>query len=58
VIPEPAGGAHSDWARTAADLKSALLRHLGELKAVPGAELTRRRMEKYLRMGQWCVEGE
>jgi acetyl-CoA carboxylase carboxyl transferase subunit alpha len=32
VIPEPTGGAHSDWDRTAAALKEALIRHLGELR--------------------------
>ncbi|HYJ80089.1 MAG TPA: hypothetical protein VEW03_10830, partial [Longimicrobiaceae bacterium] len=53
VIPEPAGGAHSDWEETAARLKEALGRHLGELRAVPTDELLRARMQKYLGMGQW-----
>jgi acetyl-CoA carboxylase carboxyl transferase subunit alpha len=56
VIPEPAGGAHSDWERTAADLKVALLKHLGELRALSEDELLRRRTDKYLAMGEWCVD--
>lgn len=53
VIPEPAGGAHSDWERTAAALKRSLLRHLGELRNIPTDELRRRRWEKYMAMGEW-----
>ncbi len=39
VIEEPLGGAHRDPAETAARLKSAILRHLDELGAVPRDEL-------------------
>jgi acetyl-CoA carboxylase carboxyl transferase subunit alpha len=53
VIPEPAGGAHSDWTQTAAALSEALLRHLGELRGLETAELRSRRWEKYMAMGQW-----
>lgn len=53
VVPEPAGGAHSDWERTAAALKRALLRQLGELREVPVDELRRARWEKYMAMGEW-----
>jgi acetyl-CoA carboxylase carboxyl transferase subunit alpha len=53
VVPEPAGGAHSDWEATAAGVKEALVRHLAELRAVPEEELRRARWKKYLGMGQW-----
>jgi acetyl-CoA carboxylase carboxyl transferase subunit alpha len=53
VIPEPAGGAHSDWERTASNLKSALLHHLGELRSIPADQLVRSRIEKYLEIGVW-----
>ena len=53
VVPEPAGGAHSDWEETAARLKEALGRQLAELRALPVDELRRVRTAKYLGMGQW-----
>lgn len=53
IVPEPAGGAHSGWETTADNLKAALLRHLGELRAVPVEELRRARWEKYMQMGEW-----
>ena len=53
IVPEPAGGAHSDWEATAGAVREALLRHLGELKDVPVDELRRARWKKYLGMGQW-----
>jgi acetyl-CoA carboxylase carboxyl transferase subunit alpha len=53
VIPEPAGGAHSDWDQTASALSESLLRHLGELRDLDTAELRSRRWEKYMAMGQW-----
>jgi acetyl-CoA carboxylase carboxyl transferase subunit alpha len=53
VIPEPAGGAHSDWEQTASDLGDAVRRHLDELRSLSPDELVRRRGEKYLSMGEW-----
>jgi acetyl-CoA carboxylase carboxyl transferase subunit alpha len=53
VVPEPAGGAHSDWSQTASALSESLLRHLGELTSLEVAELRSRRWEKYMAMGQW-----
>jgi acetyl-CoA carboxylase carboxyl transferase subunit alpha len=53
VVPEPTGGAHSDWERTAAEVREALLRHLGELRQLPVEQLLRRRWDKYLAMGEW-----
>jgi acetyl-CoA carboxylase carboxyl transferase subunit alpha len=56
VIGEPAGGAHSDWQRTAKDLEEALARHLAELSRLDPSDLIRRRVEKYLQIGEWHGE--
>ena len=53
VIPEPTGGAHSDWEQTTTKVREALVRHLGELRRMSVEELRKTRWEKYLGMGQW-----
>jgi acetyl-CoA carboxylase carboxyl transferase subunit alpha len=53
IVPEPPGGAHSDWEETGANLKEALLKHLGDLKALDVPALRQGRLEKYLGMGKW-----
>lgn len=53
IVPEPAGGAHSDWDATATALRAALVRHLGELRDATPEQLRRQRLEKYLEMGEW-----
>jgi len=53
IVPEPAGGAHSNWEDTAAALRGALLRHLGELRDIPVDELRRARWGRYMGMGEW-----
>src|SRR5690606_999413 len=53
VIPEPAGGAHSDWERTASALKDALTGQLDELSAFSGDDLVQRRLDRYLQLGEW-----
>ncbi len=57
IIPEPAGGAHSDWEETAAGLKDALVKHVGELRSLPVDELRQARWRKYLEMGEWRMAG-
>ena len=57
VIPEPPGGAHADWDGTADALRSALVRHLDELRALDADELLRRRREKYAGIGAWHGDG-
>lgn len=54
VIPEPVGGAHSDWDLSAARLREALIRHLSELRSLSTDELLRARWEKFERMGTWA----
>jgi acetyl-CoA carboxylase carboxyl transferase subunit alpha len=53
VIPEPAGGAHSGWERTAEALREALLHHLGELRDLPVEQLRAQRWDRYMRLGEW-----
>jgi acetyl-CoA carboxylase carboxyl transferase subunit alpha len=57
VVPEPMGGAHTDWDATAGALRVALLRHLAELDAVEVDERRRQRWRKFEAMGEW-VETE
>ena len=53
IVPEPLGGAHTDRAVTAENLKMHLLKHLNELLALPVAELLKRRYEKYRAHGHF-----
>ena len=53
VLPEPFGGAHSDWPTTADVLREALVRHLVELSELTPEDLLPRRWEKYLAMGEF-----
>ncbi|HEX2203694.1 MAG TPA: acetyl-CoA carboxylase carboxyltransferase subunit alpha [Longimicrobium sp.] len=53
VIPEPAGGAHSDWDATMGRVKEALARNLKQLTELSVEELRAKRWEKYMGMGQW-----
>jgi acetyl-CoA carboxylase carboxyl transferase subunit alpha len=57
VIPEPTGGAHSDWERIAEELRDSLVRNLDELRGLPVADLLRSRWDKYLGMGEWRIAG-
>jgi acetyl-CoA carboxylase carboxyl transferase subunit alpha len=54
VVPEPLGGAHNDAAVASENLKQALLRHLGELLALSGAERLAKRYEKFRAFGQFA----
>jgi acetyl-CoA carboxylase carboxyl transferase subunit alpha len=53
VIPEPLGGAHSDWDQAAGLLKASVLKHLGELSRIPVPELVDQRYGKFAGMGQF-----
>ncbi len=58
IIPEPSGGAHSDWNATAASLKEALQRHLVELESLDSDERIRLRQNKFESIGSWRGEGD
>ena len=53
VIPEPPGGAHSDWDAAARQVKSALLKHFDELKGLDPETLVRDRQAKFEAIGEW-----
>jgi acetyl-CoA carboxylase carboxyl transferase subunit alpha len=53
IVPEPMGGAHTDWDATAATITSAVRRHLAQISAWDSEERVRRRREKYREMGAW-----
>jgi acetyl-CoA carboxylase alpha subunit len=51
IVPEPDGGAHTDWDRAARLLSDSLIEVLDELQGASGADLVRRRRDKYREMG-------
>jgi acyl-CoA carboxylase subunit beta len=55
VVPEPAGGAHTDPDATAAALKNALTRNLQALVGTGGRELVDRRYARFRRYGEFVV---
>ncbi len=58
VIPEPAGGAHSDWDEISSRLAQALDRQLRELEAMTVDDRLNARWAKYEQMGDWFEPGE
>ena len=53
IIPEPLGGAHTDTARTAANLRESLLKNLEELMAMPKADRLEKRYDKFRNFGHF-----
>ncbi len=53
IIPEPAGGAHWDYAGAANIVKDHLVKVLKELKQIPPEERRKQRIEKFGKMGFW-----
>jgi len=51
IVREPAGGAHRNWAETAAHLRVALSDHLWELRSKSGEELVEERYDRFRRIG-------
>lgn len=51
VIPEPPGGAHTDFTSTVEAVRQAVLRHLRELSTQPLDELLRLRYKRYRHVG-------
>jgi acetyl-CoA carboxylase carboxyl transferase subunit alpha len=58
VIPEPPGGAHTDWDAAAEAMGSVLARHVKELKAMDSQARREARWAKYEAMGAWRGEDE
>jgi acetyl-CoA carboxylase carboxyl transferase subunit alpha len=55
-VPEPCGGAHSDWDGAAERLREALMRHVREVRQLDLDTLLRKRWAKYEAMGAWREE--
>jgi acetyl-CoA carboxylase carboxyl transferase subunit alpha len=53
IIPEPSGGAHRDPVAAARRVGEAVERHLSELEELSPAELVRRRLAKYMALGEF-----
>lgn len=53
IIPEPAGGAHTDAAAAVAAVKKAVLANLAALKKIPLGQLVEQRYEKFGAMGRF-----
>lgn len=54
IIPEPQGGAHRDPPRVAKNLKSAIKKHLDELKQIPIDKLLSLRYQKFRKIGAFA----
>ncbi len=57
VLPEPMGGAHRDPRKTAETLKTALVRHITELEALPVDTLLEGRYRKWRSIGEVTAAG-
>ena len=53
IVPEPEGGAHTDYDAAAALLDKSLQKHYGDLKAKPVGELVGSRYNKFRHMAQF-----
>ncbi len=53
IVPEPAGGAHTDAAATAAAVKKAVLANLAAIKGIPLDTLVEQRYAKFSAMGRF-----
>ena len=57
IVPEPAGGAHSDAKAAIELLGESLRQHLSELRSMPMQSLLVNRHEKFRKIGQFYLEG-
>lgn len=57
VVAEPKGGAHRDYEQAAANIKEALIRHLGDLLPMTAEELKEDRYLKFRKIGEFA-EGQ
>ncbi len=57
IVPEPPGGAHTDWATTAGSLRRVLLRHLRELRGMTAEARRKVRWARFEAMGAWTDGG-
>ncbi|MCX6099658.1 MAG: hypothetical protein NTX69_06555, partial [Candidatus Bipolaricaulota bacterium] len=55
IVPEPMGGAHKDFGKTADALKTEIVRRLSELSALPASDLLARRYARYRGVGRFVL---
>ena len=53
IVPEPAGGAHSDWDAAAHAVKDAIAENIDQLSRIDLATLLENRWRKYEAIGRW-----
>jgi acetyl-CoA carboxylase carboxyl transferase subunit alpha len=58
IIPEPLGGAHTNYDATAETLKTHLIKHLEAIIALPTAERLKKRYEKFRAHGHYLEVAE
>ena len=56
IVPEPAGGAHTDHDAAAKLVLQALQKHFDELKKLPAQQLVESRYKKFRKMAQFFSE--
>jgi acetyl-CoA carboxylase carboxyl transferase subunit alpha len=56
IIPEPAGGAHADWAGAAEQMDQAISKALAEVSSMDSATRLARRYEKFRNMGRFGID--
>ncbi|HZM18052.1 MAG TPA: hypothetical protein VFB87_01430, partial [Gaiellaceae bacterium] len=54
IVPEPEGGAHTNWDEAARLLSEALQSSLEDLSSIPGEELRRRRRDRFRTLGVYA----
>ncbi len=54
ILPEPLGGSHHDPHKMATTIRDTIVRHLDELEAMPEAERTEARYQKFRAIGQFA----
>jgi len=57
IIPEPVGGAHQNKEEVVSSVKTAILAHLSELRALSTEELLERRYQRYRAIGLRAIDG-
>jgi len=58
IVPEPLGGAHTNLPAMAATLKTHLLKHLGEILALPVPERLKQRYQKFRAHGHFTEKAD
>jgi acetyl-CoA carboxylase carboxyl transferase subunit alpha len=53
IVPEAAGGAHTDYAQTTLNLKQSILKHLNELSKLSAEELQKDKLNKFRNFGSF-----